>query len=508
MLRRTSLNLPNSLLSAVLLVMAVVAAVALVWLGQSGGAEMVVFVSIAVVVSIAAFYSNEFGLMAIIFVAAIDGFLKGLSPGWHTQLLKDYLLAICLLRWAWMSVLGHRRESVKVPVSIPILTFIAWVGVQFLNTRSESVLISLAGLRMWTIWLPTFFIAYDTFDTRKKIERLLVFMIVLMVPMSIYALIQYQIGLDHLLRLGPGFSSYTYSYYPGAEGDRWRPPATMISTHALADTLTMVALMAIGAAVYFRRHRVAQVALISTVPLMGVALMITAVRNAAASAVVGLAALLLIRRRLDLAILVAIIGGLAIYQVDVMTGGDAVVRIRSVVERPDYTVKRIGVPFGSAFRFALKNPLGGGIASGVGTGRMGFSQRTFDPENQIPFIENEYGRALLELGFPGLFIFLWMLFAVMRTNYKSYRQATVPRDKWLLAGLFAACVTILARLLVGPALYGWPEGPIFWYFVAVINRIPVIEDEELRRSQAPDAATRVTTLGKEKLPWARGEDER
>ncbi|MFW5866387.1 MAG: O-antigen ligase family protein [Armatimonadota bacterium] len=508
MLRRTSLNLPNSLLSVIALAVAVAAAVALVALSQSGGVDMVVFVSVGIVATVAALHSNEFGLMAIIFVAAIDGFLKGISPGWHTQLLKDYILAICLLRWAWMSVMGHRRQSVKVPVSLPILVFIGWVCVQFLNTRSESVLISLAGLRMWVIWLPTFFLAYDTFDTREKVERLLLFLVALMIPMAIYGIIQHRIGLDHLLSLGPGFSSYTYSYYPGAETDQWRPPATMISTHALADTLTMVALMAVGLAVYHQRNRLLQIAVIASVPLMGVTMMITAVRSAAASAVLGVAALLLIRRRLDLAVLVAIVGGLAIYQVDALGGGDAVGRIQSIIENPSYTLGRIGNPWRSALRFTTENPLGGGIASGVGTGRTGFTQRTFDPRNQIPFIENEYGRALLELGVPGLFFFLWMLYAVMRSNVRAYKRLLMERDKWLLAGLFAACVSILARLLVGPALYGWPEGPIFWYFAAIANRLPVIETEELRRSRAPDAETRMTQLGNTTLPWARAEDER
>ncbi|MGI5819805.1 MAG: O-antigen ligase family protein [Armatimonadota bacterium] len=509
-MRQTTLNLTNRVISGTLLVVGAVAAGLLVWLGQTGGFPTAVFVGMTAVVTIAALHSIEFGLMALILVASTDGFLKALSPGWHTQLLKDYIIAICLLRWAWLSVMGHRRDSMRTPVTLPIVVFGCWVLVQLLNVRSESLRISLAGVRMWTIWLPVFFLAYDTFDTRAKIERMVLYLIALMVPLSLYAIIQYQIGLDHLYALGSGFEIYRWESYTGSAGEELRPPATMISPHALADTLVMVALMGVGAAGHFRRNRVAQAGILGSIPVMAIAMLLTAVRNAAGSAVLGVVALLAIRRRLDLAVLAGIIGILAVLQVDALTGGEAVARARSIIENPSYTQRRILGPWRTSVSWALSHPLGGGVATGVGLGRMSspeLTQRTFSPENRLPFIENEYGRALLELGFPGLFFYLWMLFAVFRQMYRAYYQLSDQRHRWLVAGIFGACASILARLLVGPALYGWPEAPVFWIFVAFAVRLPEIEREELLRRQAPSSEMRATVLGAETLPWARGADE-
>jgi hypothetical protein len=96
---------------------------------------------------------------------------------------------------------------------------------------------------------------------------------------------------------------------------------------------------------------------------------------------------------------------------------------------------------------------------------------------------------------------------VTRHGLKAYRMALERRDRLLIAGFFAACVSILARLLVGPALYGWPEAPLFWYFVAMAARLPEIEEQEHIMAQAPDTEARATVLDPSRLPWARDADQ-
>ncbi len=509
MFPRTNISLVNKVVAAVLLGLAITVAVSLVALGQSGGFDMVLFVSVAVLATVAALASLEFGLMALIFIASTDGFLKGVSPGWHTQLLKDYLIALCLLRWAWLSVLGNRRQSVRHPLSLPILVFGGWVAVQLLNARAGSLVIGLAGMRMWTMWLPVFFIAYDTMVSRRELDRILLFTIALFIPLSAYGITQYYIGLDHLYRLSPGFDVYRLQYYSGAERNELRPPSTMVSPHAFAGGLATVVLMTVGAAIYFSRNRLIQAVALAAVPLMSIALMITAVRNAAASAVIGVVALLAVIRRADLAIIAIVLGAIAITQVDIITSGEANRRLMSVIEDPEYTRNRIMGRWSFAVNFALNHPLGSGIATGMGTGRLSnFAYGRLNPEERSIAVENEYGRSLTELGIPGFLFFVWMLFAVGRNNYRSYRGALHLRDRWLLAGIFASCFSMLARLLTGPALYGWPEAPLFWIFVAMAARLPEIERDEEMRTSAPKPENRAIVLGEVTLPWASGDEGR
>ncbi|MFO8079136.1 MAG: hypothetical protein R6V07_02415 [Armatimonadota bacterium] len=509
MLSGTDLNVTNKLLSALLLILGIASAVTLVVLGQSG-VGMVVFVSVAVVVTVASLYSGEFGLMALIFVAAVDGFLKGISPGWHTQLLKDYLIAILLLRWAWMMLMGHRPKSLSTRPALPIALFAGWTAVQLFNARAGSMVIGLAGLRMWLLWVPVFFIAHDALRTRRQIERMALFIVFLLLPVSVYGIIQYQFGIDHLYRLGSGFDVYRSAHYAGSAGLELRPPSTAVTPHAFAGLATMGLFLTAGLVGYFSRRRLLQLVLLASIPIMSMALLITAVRNAAASVVIGGIAILVIIRRVDLALIVAALGILAFLQVDVMTGDEATTRVRTVVDNLDYTVGRIMGPWRSAVRSVIENPLGRGIASGVGLGRVarqqGYSARNLARETQVGWIENEYGRALRELGIPGFFFFVWMLYAVIRENLTAYRSAIDRRDSWLSAGLFGACFTVLGRLLVGSALYG-PAGSMFWLFTAMAVRLSEIEQDEMVRRQSVSAEARATVLGARKLPWQRSAGE-
>ena len=383
-----------------LLPLGVIGAVVLVVLGQVGGFDMAVFVGLATVLTVAALTSLEFGVLALIVAASLDGFLKGLSPGWHTQLLKDYLLAICLLRWAWLSVLGHRRRSVRHPLSVPIIIFAGWCAVQLLNERNPNVIMSLTNLRAWIIWLPVFFLAYDYMRTRKQVERFVVFVFLVMAPLAVYGIVQYQIGLDHLFRLGPGFDVYQQSQYATEAYEiELRPPSTMISPHSLADACVMALCLGIGAIGYFSRRGLTQSLIAVSMPVLAVSLLITAVRNAYGSAAAAVLVLLGLIRRPDLIVLAALIGGLALFEVDQLTGGRAMERLNTVLTDPEYTRNRIVTPWQTALGWVTRHPLGSGFTSGVGRGRLLWSidPHRVRPEERTPWAENEYALSLIHI---------------------------------------------------------------------------------------------------------------
>jgi O-antigen ligase len=333
------------------------------------------------------------------------------------------------------------------------------------------------------------------------------FTMFLLTPVALYGILQYYFGLDHLFAIGSGFDVYGSARYAGSEGLEWRPPSTMVSPHSLASALTMAALMGMGLIGYFNRNRLLQILLVAMIPILGMGILITAVRNAAGSVVFGVLALLAVVRRLDLAIIAGVVGVIAVLQVDAMTGGEALQRIRSIVENPQYTSSRVLTPWRSSLHLVARHPLGAGIATGAVLGRVARSQGItsggFTPEERTPWVENEYGRALLELGVPGFIFFIWMLVAATRNNFQAYREAVETRDKWMLAGFFASGTSTLARLLVGSALYGWPEGMLFFYYTAMAARIPQIEQQEMLERQAPSTEARATVLGTTELPWAR-----
>ncbi len=493
MLQSNARMTTSKLAQSVLVPLAVLATIGLVSLALVGGFATAVVVSVAMVVTVAALISLEFGVFALIFVAAVDGFLKGLSPGWHTQLLKDYLLALMILRWAWLSVLGHRRRSVGTAVGISLLLFVAWTTVQLLNARNASLIMSLAGYRTWVIWFPIFFIVYDYIEERAQVQRLLLFHFALFVPLALYGVVQYQIGLDHLYRLGPGFRFYQDEAYMADVEGEWtrhiRPPATAVSPHAFAESTGQVLLLGVGAIPFLRRRKTAQLLVAISMPLLAMAVLVTAVRNAAAATALGAVALLLTLRRVGLAIVLAVVVGIGAWQVDQYTRGGALQRIESIVTNPEYTRQRIMNPWKAAVDFLMDHPLGGGTASGVGRGRMLWgtvSAARLSPEHRVPWVENDYGRALVELGIPGFLLLLGVLVMTGRSLYLAYRRSRLPEDQWLIASALSLLVAISARLTVGSALYGWPGAIIFWAFVAAALRLPEIEEREREEAQSAE----------------------
>lgn len=482
----------SKIASAVIAPLGIILTIVLVAVGLLGGYRLALIVTVGLVGSVAAFVSLELGVMALILVACLDGFLKGVSPGWHTQLLKDYILALCLLRWAWLSVLGHRRASVRHQLSIPIVLFAAWCGVQVLNDRNPNFFMALAGFRSWVIWLPVFFITYDYIRSRREIQRLVIFLLLVMTPLAAYGIVQYQIGFGHLHALGPGFDVFRDEAYvwqrEGTYEVQLRPPSTMVSTHAFAMGAGDVALLAAGALGFFRRRRSAQLLAIGALPLLVIGMLITAVRSAVASVAAAAIIFLALVRRPGLALLVALVGIVAIIHVGELTGGTALKRMETIITEPEYTVARLYRPWAMALNWTSRHPLGGGVASGIGRGRMLWETApvgSLPLEERTPWSENEYGRALIELGIPGFLLFIVMLAALTRQLLRARARVTDTADRWFESAVLAIVFAKLAELLVGSALYTWPTGIIFWVSAAAGIRLREIAADETDRAEQP-----------------------
>ena len=476
-------------LAAVIIALAV--AVGLTVVSSTASFSSAVVALTAMVITIAAFYSIEAGLMALIFVACTDGFLKGLSPGWYTQVLKDYLLALCLLRWAWMSVLGHRRESVHQRIVIPLVLFTMWVAMQMFNTTTHSMMLALAGFRAWVIWIPVFFIAYDQIRTREQLERMLTYITLLLVPIALYTVVQYNIGYEHLYRLGPGFKTYAKAGYFTEDYEvETRPSATMISPHNDAAAMSCGILAAAGGILFFRRRRLMLLATTVALPLEGVAMLLTAARAAFTSTAFAALVLLVMVRRTGIALVMALIIVVAVTQVGRLTGGRALDRLTSVITHAQDSINRAYLPWRMAVAYARDHPLGSGVATGHAAGRViwGELRGKRGVAEPIPWAENEFGRSLIELGIPGLMLYIWMLYSVLKAIFASWRELQMPQYRWLAAGMISACIGVMGRLTVGAALYTWPEAIFFWIFVAACMRLPQMEAEELETAEEPAPA--------------------
>jgi len=164
--------------------------------------------AVAALGGFAALASNEAALCLLVIVGASEGIIKGLFPGMLTLLLKDIIIGVALLRWAWEGLNGLPRPSLNSPVVLPVFLFAVLCAGQMFNTETGSFLVALAGFRSWVASIAIFFIAYDTLDRSAAARRVGWWVVLVGVATSIYGIVQHQIGFDHLYALSSGFDFY------------------------------------------------------------------------------------------------------------------------------------------------------------------------------------------------------------------------------------------------------------------------------------------------------------
>jgi hypothetical protein len=422
-----------------------------------------------------ALVSTEMGLYATIAVACFDGFVKGFAPNMLTMVLKDVFLGITLLRWAWDGLNRQPRASLGHPVALPAFLFVAYCAAQMFNSESMSWLLALAGLRSWVIWIPVFFIAYDTCRTRRQFERMVMFIAVISAVTGMYTVVQHQIGFEHLYR-----ASHNFSYYKDfRQGATVRAPGSYVNPGTAGSALSFAATVCLGVALASPAFSLRQLLLLACAPVCWVGMAATGSRAPLVGAVIALGAFVLLTRRPQLAIAMVLMGVLALGQTNRYAGNLTATRYSASHLNPSGIWARAVGPFTTGLELLGQYPLGTGVAAGTGAGRATFmvDEPLVVKHDAAVMIENELGRAMKELGLPGIWLLLWLLWRAIGSGLRGWRQST-GRDSWLASGLLAGALNLSVQLMVGSALYLAPGGIYFWIACALAARVPDYEAQD------------------------------
>ncbi len=486
-MRRSRFSQP--LVIAIAGAIAVAAAMGLSVLCTGGQFSRAGLIAVGLAIGIAAFCSLEVAVIALLIAAFTDGFAKGLAPGPVSVLAKDFLLMIGLLRWIWLGVTSQRWESLRLPLILPAFLFTVYCAAEMFNTETASMLVALAGFRSWVIWIPLLVVSYEYLTTRQRVERLLVILMSIAFATGVYGIIQYNIGFDHLYRLSSGFGFYReYGV---------RAMSTFVQPGAFGDAMSLMAILCIGAVSFVRGKWWLKPLFVLTAAICLVAMTTSGSRAPLLGLVIGGTSLLVLVRRPQFIIGAAATGIIAIVVLNNFAGGAFEARYNPRLVNYFVVTRRAMGPFLKGLNVALERPLGVGVATGTGVGRgitLVKGRLQVNPTAGI-MVENEYGRALTELGFPGLFLFVWLLYAVVKGTINSYLRCKTLAGRSLTAACLGIAISTVARLAVGSVLYLAPSGPIFWLCGALAQRIPQIEAAEMAqsaKSAAQDSTSELT----------------
>jgi hypothetical protein len=440
-------------------------------------------------VLIASIASAELGLYCLVLAALFEGIYKGFAPGLFTLLVKDMLLAILLIRLFWVSQTRHDYRWLHQAFTLPAVVFVLYTGAMMFAPSTRSWSLALAGFRAWILWMPLYYPVWQIFRTKAAILRFLVVLMAIQLPVSIYGIIQGNIGYEHT-KFIPGF--YERSQFFGVEQEalaedpnnptlesgtesvesgsapimRVRACSVYSFPSELGSMSFVTVMVALGLLGILTSVQ-ARFWLVSTALAGSGALMASGSRTPMVALGLGLAVYALVSRRRAMAILgVTIIVFGSIYLISDYAGAGAA-RLRKMTSLATI-LDRTAFPLVTGYEQALAHPLGNGIATGVGAGRMGAGQAS---ARGARWVENEVGRALAELGFMGTFLWLTMIFTAVYLAYRNVRSMGASAEGMLAAGLFGGMICIVTQLGTGAALYAAHAGMYFWILAAAVNRL-------------------------------------
>jgi hypothetical protein len=447
---------------------------ALAYLGGTQGWLLVLVLCFGLAITLLALARMEWAILGLVVMANVDGFLKPFFAERFSLFFKDYFILLATVRWAWGLLLGEERPSLRSLVAVPAVLLTGYVFAELANPNAPSLLASLAGVRAWLVWIPVFFVAYDYMRSRAEIERLWIAATALSGLVAVYGIIQYFIGYEHLYALSDRFRYYgKMGYFAEELGVVTRVAATMVHPGTFGGAMAFMALAALAVA-FAARWRSARWLAWVCLPAIIIGLFLSGARSAMVGACVGAALFLLLGRRPVLLLGAGLLVLIGFWQATELTGGGIERRLGTVTWQT--VTDRTGYPLTKGFITALNHPFGLGVASGAGVGSFGLA-----PGSAIGFVENDFGRAMSELG-VGALLYFGLLAAAAVAAARAYKDTVENSSVVMSAALIGAMASIVTALATGAALYVAPGAPYFWLALASVLRLPQTEARGERAS--------------------------
>ena len=360
---------------------------------------------------------------------ALALFIFGMLP---VILMRPY---IGLLVWSWIGYMNPHRLCYGFAVSFPWVQMVAIVTLAslFLSKESKRIPSSTVSvlLVMFLLWtgLTTFFAAVPDSAWAAWLEfaKVLVMVFVTLALVNNRERIHWLVWVI-VVSLGfYGFKGGAFTLLSGGGNHVFGPPASFIADN---NALALALCMTLPFMRYLQLHssrKIVRMGLGLSMLLTGIAVLGTYSRGGLVALVIVAGALFLKSRgRLAVALVIVVVGFTA-YHFMPAQWTDRMGTLHHA-EQTDSGETRIQ-SYEFALNVALHRPLLGG---GFNVYQSDNLWRSYGPEGAIPrAIHSIYFRVLGEQGFPGLVLFLMLLFASWK-NCSRVRKKTrdIPDMKW------------------------------------------------------------------------------
>jgi hypothetical protein len=420
-------------------------------------------------------------ILLSIVIGVFQGYLKDRFGGAIIYALADgaYLLAIL----AWLGSMAIRRASLSGPGGmVPLILAMLVIPSVYVFHPGTTFLVSLAGLRSWTLFPVAFLIAVTTIRTRGQVYAYMHLIIFLCAISGAYGVNQYFQGPDivasvsDLSALRHGTTNI-FALESGETG--FRAYSTFTFPAPFAGMMVFGILLAGGLVSRTRAGRLEKLYLIILIPLMFWGMTVSGTRASLIILALGVVINLYYRGWGLRIIFLVPFGFLALHFLTVISswGGTLTRRFASTALTEGILWTYLSAPVVTALDYLASNPLGIGLGrTGVG---VPFIITSKLPRDYFVFSDGDIGRASVEMGVFGILSLGIVIFLIVRFLPMGLR-VVLPSDSSRYVGLAIGPLILSTALaiLIGSPLSSIPHGLIWWFLFGALIKLAMIEAEE------------------------------
>ena len=425
---------------------------------------------------------------------------------------KDVFVIFCCL--SFFSSRAHKRIlHASTWLFLPFLVFFCWGFIEVFNPNSPSLWFGLLGLKLYFGYVPLFFLGYALFRNEADLRRFLIVNMVIAALIALLGVTQAITGRTLLAptELAPEIRELgSLMRNAPVNGQRFlRPPSVFVSDGRFGGYLLLSWLLGLGAAAYFFVKRLpGRMYVIAALALVMTALVFSGVRSSLMWAVISVFSLAVAyaremgfkveRSRIIRA--VAAIGILAIFTVFVLSSfyPEALNSRLAFYEQtllpssPNYELSsRLSIyPVDEFLKtFDLPNwPLG----NGIGTSSLGtqYVTRFFGVASTHLGVESGFGNLILEMGIPGLLLWLLWSCSLLAAQWTVVRQlrgtALFPLGFVIF---WFSLITLIFGMANGLTLENYITNAYLFLLCGALFSLPLLiqEDPQTNRHTRPYA---------------------
>jgi hypothetical protein len=441
-----------------------------------GGAAGVASV---VALMLSARYTVTLTILAL-YLGLLDGPIKLETASKYASGFRDVLVIAIGLGMLMRLPLKKDRTGLA-PLSGWVLAFVAVVIVEALNPHTNGILKVVGGYRQELEFVPLFFFAYIIMQSKQRFRQLFLLLGVIALANGLVGTYQSRLSPGALSGWGPGYGEKvsgkglgrTYS----VEGvSHPRPPALGGDSGfgGGVGVLALPGLLALLGAKRLRRRW--PILLCSMGALLGIATaasrtsIIIAVVTLLSFAGLSVIAGLRVSRPLAGFMVVALLGGGVGWALVAANGSQIFRRQESIVQLTpggesggDGKEKHLSeLP-----RDLTHAPFGLGLGVGGSVGGFGGHEKV-SIENEKVSGGSAYNLLAVEVGAPGLILWLGLTFSVIALGVRRLRAIVDPELRIYLVAVLASYIGLVIQGLAGPTLAVTPAGAYVWFVPGVI----------------------------------------